>query len=394
MHFPDSGPFKSFWMGGYECADHLNKFGERVDLLAATSHLDHIVADYNLLRPFNIRTVREGIRWSQVEYAPYKYDWNAVALMMDAAAETGIQQVWDICHFGFPDDLSPLHPKFPLRFESLCREFVRFYRGRDGHSTLIITPINEVSFLSWLGGDACGTSPFCVRQGWEVKYHLMKAYIRGVAAMKEIDPGVQILPTEPLVNVVPSSYATEDERALARRINEEQFQALDILCGTICPELGGSPAYADIIGFNFYYNNQWMLGDRTELSWAPHDRHPHWEPLQRLLQATYRRYDKPMVITETSHPGVDRPLWLQHVAEECSDAIAQGIPLWGICLYPIIDRPDWDFPDTWHRSGLWDEGEKPGENAERILHQPYADSLLQAQKWMSEALQQAVLAER
>ncbi|MEJ7665003.1 MAG: hypothetical protein WKG07_38540 [Hymenobacter sp.] len=43
-----------------------------------------------------------------------------------------------------------------------------------------MTPINEVSFMSWLGGDVRGTSPYCVGQGWEVKLGLMRAYIEGV----------------------------------------------------------------------------------------------------------------------------------------------------------------------------------------------------------------------
>lgn len=58
---------------------------------------------------------------------------------------------------------------FARRFASVCRAFVKFYREIDSDGDLIITPINEVSFLSWLGGDVRGTSPFCIRQGWEVK---------------------------------------------------------------------------------------------------------------------------------------------------------------------------------------------------------------------------------
>ncbi len=38
---------------------------------------------------------------------------------------------------------------------------------------------------------------------WEVKYALMRAYIEAVAAIKLLDDGVIIMPTEPLVNIVP-----------------------------------------------------------------------------------------------------------------------------------------------------------------------------------------------
>jgi hypothetical protein len=38
------------------------------------------------------------------------------------------------------------------------------------------------SVLVVAGCDVHGTSPYCRGQGWEVKYHLMKAYIEGIAA--------------------------------------------------------------------------------------------------------------------------------------------------------------------------------------------------------------------
>jgi hypothetical protein len=72
-----------------------------------TGHLQLIDQDYKRLRPFNIGTVREGIRWSQVEMKPYHYDWTTVKYMIERGKANGIQQLWDLCHFGFPDDLTP-----------------------------------------------------------------------------------------------------------------------------------------------------------------------------------------------------------------------------------------------------------------------------------------------
>src|SRR6187402_1939896 len=120
-------PFKSFWMGGYECSDQLNNRGERVDLLSATQHIENLEEDYRGLADFGIRTVREGIRWSLVEGRPYEYDFSAVRYMLAVGKEHGIQQVWDICHFGFPDDLTPIHPQFTARFAAVCRAFAQFH---------------------------------------------------------------------------------------------------------------------------------------------------------------------------------------------------------------------------------------------------------------------------
>ena len=370
-------PFRSFWMGGFECTDQLNAFGNRVDFLTITRHLEHLDADYLALESLNIRTVREGIRWSHVERTPYHYDWSAVARMIECGRKHGIQQVWDLCHFGYPDDLTPLHPMFARRFAALCRAFAKFYESVDGPTPLIVTPINEVSFISWLGGDVRGTAPYCVGQGWEVKYRLMKAYIEGVEALKEINPRVRILTTEPLVNITHDREAGRTEKALARRHHDEQFQVTDILAGRLCPELRGRPEYIDLLGLNFYYNNQWVKVTNEMLVWKNQD--DRWVPLRALLREAHQRYGCPVVLSETSHPKEDRPLWMEMIASESAATLAEGVPLWGVCWYPILDRPDWDHLDIWHQSGIWDRAS--GDEAEyvRTLHEPTAAAFLRAQ---------------
>ena len=382
-----SNPFQSFWMAGYECTDQLNCFGNRVDFLPLTGHLQLLDDDYQGLQQYNLGTVREGIRWSQIEKTPYQYDWSTVRAMLAAGQRHGIQQVWDLCHFGYPDDLTPLHPLFARRFAALCRAFVQMYREVRPEGELIVTPINEVSFMSWLGGDARGTSPYCVGQGWEVKYGLMRAYIEGVAAMRELDPGIRILTTEPLIHIVPPLNATKAQKKQAREWNDNQYQSVDMLCGRLCPELGGRPEFFDIMGVNYYYNNQWEIHTHHRLPWVNEPYDPRWRPMHHLLRQAYERYGRPVVVSETSHPGLDRPHWMRMVAEESAEALRQGVPLWGVCLYPILDRPDWDFLDQeWHRSGLWDAVLRPNEPPLRVLHQPYAEALLAGQQLVADAM--------
>lgn len=376
----NKNPFRSFWMAGYECTDQLNAFGNRVDLLTTTAHLQMVDQDYQDLSQFQIKTVREGIRWSQVEKKPYEYDWSSVKYLIEQGKKNDIQQLWDICHFGFPDDLTPLHPMFACRFAAISSAFVQFYRSISPDDMLIITPINEVSFLSWLGGDARGTSPYCVGQGWEVKYALMRAFIEGVVAMREVDPSVKIMTTEPLIQVVPPLDATEEQIAEAAFLHENQYQSVDILTGLTCPELGGSMEYLDILGFNHYYNNQWVSDTHKYLKWIDQPRDSRWKPLNNLITEAYHRYHKPFVLTETSHPGIDRPLWIKYIADECAIVLENKLPMWGVCLYPIIDRPDWDFLTRWHRSGLWDAEFYPNQELpQRVLSEPYAEALREGQ---------------
>lgn len=364
-------PFRSFIMGGFECADHQNAFGERIDLIELTGHDRLINEDYERLREIDIITVREGIRWSKVEKEPFVYDWTHVEEIIIHAQRHDIQIVWDICHFGFPDDLTPLHPMFARRFAHLCRAFVKKYRSLVPDGELIITPINEVSFLSWLGGEVKGTSPYCVNQGWEVKYMLMKAYIEGIEMMKEEDPSVRIMITEPLIHIASTDHSDPASHLAAREKHQEQFQVFEILSGKMCPELRGKEEYLDIIGVNFYFNNQWTVNDHQCIRWDSIPPNPLWRSLSSLVEDLYFQYRRPIVISETSIPEHKRYSWLNMINEECMIILKSGIPLYGCCIYPVIDRPDWDFPQVWHHSGLWDISEP-----EYLHREPHHESLI------------------
>lgn len=374
-------PFKSFWMGGYECCDMINRYGNRVDLLTLTGHTHRLKEDYRLLDQLDIRTIREGIRWSVVEQFPGIYDWQYPEQVIHAARQADKQVIFDLCHFGLPPDLTPLHPHLPARFAALCRSFVQLYRSINKEGPLIVTPINEVNFIAWLGGEVGATSPYCRGHGWEVKYHLMRAYIEGVKAMKEMDPDILILTVEPLVNIV-ADEGDPDALNVVRLMNSYQFQTLEMLTGQICPELGGRPGYLDIIGLDYYYNSQWSYPLNSMLDWKMPHTQPGYRSLSDQVKEVYEKYSRPVVLTETSHPKEDRPLWIKNITAESIKILSWHIPFWGICLYPLIDRPDWDYPYLWHRSGIWDIDET-NEELPRILYGPYADAIRQCQAQVS-----------
>ena len=373
-----SNPFSSFWMGGYECADHLNTHGNRVNFLEITGHVRNIEYDYEILQRFNIKTVREGISWSLTEISPYVYDFDHIGMMMDAGEKFGIQQIWDICHFGYPSDLTPFHPHFNKRFVALCKAFINFYLSKNiFDNPLIVTPINEVSFISWLGGEVAASSPFCRGKGWEVKYELIRACIAGIKAMKEILPQILIMSTEPLVNIVAPRYADEKVKNRAANDHQLQYQANDMLTGRICPELGGSEDCLDILGLNFYYNNQYTCCDYEILPWLNDRDDPRWRSLEDLVGESYTRYNRPMLLAETSHPGEDKASWITFITNQCYNIIKSGLPLLGICIYPIVDRPDWDDLNNWHNSGLWDKISENGSG--RRIDERYAVALRKCQ---------------
>jgi hypothetical protein len=69
---------------------------------------------------------------------------------------------------------------------------------------------------------------------------------------------------------------------------------------------------------------------------------------------------------------------MNFIANQCRHAIELGVPFWGICWYPIIDRPDWDRLEPWHNAGVWDIDNSEGR-LRRVLHEPTAEAVRKAQ---------------
>ncbi|GHG31323.1 glycosyl hydrolase 53 family protein [Paracoccus aerius] len=119
-------------------------------------------------------------------------------------------------------------------------------------------------------------------------------------------------------------------------IGERQFAASDAIVSAV---------NVDVIGVNYYPHTA-----RTVLS--------------KVLLKSWRRYGKPVIVSETSwhdghpvhhrrHPGFNKRHWLQYVLNEVTLAKEQGVDIAGVCWYPIIDCPPWRAPRSRSR---WSHG--------------------------------------
>jgi beta-glucosidase/6-phospho-beta-glucosidase/beta-galactosidase len=370
--------FRSFWLAGFESACHLTRDGRRLDMLDATQHDRFVAEDYQRLRPVHIQTVRDTIRWHRVESAPGAYSFRTVDPYVKAARDARIEVIWDLMHYGWPDDLDLFSAAFVDRFAKFCGATARYLRDSTGDDRPFFTPINEISFLSWAAGEVGWFHPFATRRGGEVKRQLVRAWIAGVDAILAVSPRARIVSVEPLIHTVPPT-GKPDRDGQAARHTESQWEAWEMIAGHLAPELGGQPRYLDITGVNFYHDNQWEVPGGRKLAWHVHPRDPRWVPLHRLLGDAYARYRRPILIAETSHVGAGRAEWIRELTDEVLIAIDRGVPLEGICLYPIIDRFEWDNPSHWHNSGLWDYAQEPDGTFRRVINEPYAAELLRSQ---------------
>lgn len=369
--------FRSFWMGGFESACHINEAGRRLDMLRDTQHDRFVRQDYAALRTIGVATVRDTVRWHRVEARPAAYDFATVDPYIDAANAAGVEVIWDLLHYGWPDGLDIYSSDFVSRFAAFCAATAAHLRRRVS-GTLFFTPINELSFFAWAAGEVGWFYPFGHHRGGELKRQLVRAWIAGVDAIRSVDAAARIVSVEPLIHTVPPR-GRRDVRGQAAAQNDSQWEAWDLIAGRIEPELGGHARYLDIVGVNFYHDNQWEVPGGEKIHWHHKPRDPRWVPFSRLLQGAYLRYQRPIMIGETSHVGSGRAEWLRELTDEVVLAVEHGVPLEGICLYPIMDRFEWNDPSHWHNSGLWDYVVEADGTFRRVLNQEYAHEFMRSQ---------------
>ncbi len=196
-----------------------------------------------------------------------------------------------------------------------------------------------------------------------MKRQLVRASILSIDAMRKICPQIRFVQAEPAIEVTTTSKKRHHING-AKRHRESQFHALDMLRGKRETQLGGNESYLDIIGINYYFDNQWRHPSRRKVLL----KHKHHRLFNLILQEYYQRYERPILIAETGIENEARPEWFRYICEEISKS---SIPVEGICLYPIVNHPGWDDNRHCH-NGLWDYLNEKGE---REIYAPLIEEI-------------------
>ena len=361
----------SFFMGGFECSTQRRADGRRLDLLEATGHFRHAASDYEAVRRNGMRTVRDGVRWHLIESSAGRYDLSTFLPMLRAARVARMQPIWDLCHYGIPDHLDIWKPEFVDSFAAFARCIARVVRD-CGDEVPFYCAVNEISYWSWAGSDRGLMYPLGAGRGLELKHQLVRASIAAIEAVRDVDPRARFVTIDPLIHVVPNDDGDKEEVEAYLRAQHDGWL---LLTGELWPGLGGHPSYLDIVGLNYYDENQWWhLGPtifRDE---------PQYVPLRTLLERMYQRHRRPMLLAETGAEGDRRAPWLRYVAGEVFAALQADVPIEGICLYPVLDYPGWN-DDRHCATGLLGMADPEGS---RPLHLPLAEELARQQAWFDE----------
>jgi hypothetical protein len=363
-------------MGGFECSTHINAAGARLDMTAHLQHDRCCAQDYQQLCQAGMLTARDGLRWHLIEKSAGSYDWSSWIPMLEAARRHKIQVIWDLFHYGWPEGLDLLSPEFVDRFARFAGAAACIHREHSDEVPFY-SPMNEISFFTWAATRDL-MYPHAYGRGGEVKRQLVRADIAAIESIRAVDARARFISPEPLIHNVPPK-ASPWNTGPSQQQRNSQFEAWDMLAGRIDSEVGGAEQYLDIVGLNFYAANEWEVPGGTKLQWDAGSDDPRWMPLHQLLAEIHERYGRPLFLAETSHYGVGRAPWLYEITLEAYRALNNGVPLQGICLYPILDRFDWDDRTHWHNCGLWDMRIDASGNYERVLNLIYARALGNAQ---------------
>ena len=367
-----ASPFASFFMAGFECSSQKRKDGRRLDLIASSQHDARIQDDYRACAQFGMRTIRDGLRWHLIERAPGVYDWSSWRPMIRAAKAAGVQVVWDICHYGWPEFLDLWSPRWVERFAYFAEAAARVFKEETGETPLWC-PVNEISFFTWSAGHEGYFFPAQTGRGIELKRQLVRAAVAAAEACLRVDPRARFVWCEPMVKVEPVAHLPQFE---ADDEHAGQFEAFDMISGRRDSDLGGRPALLDVVGLNYYPHNQWYHAGPT----IPMGHHAYTD-MRDLLAAFSERYERPMLISETGAERRGRAPWLHYVCEEVRAAMTAGADIQGVCLYPILAYAGWDN-ERHCDVGLFGTPEGGGD---RTVYEPLAREL-QRQEAEFEAL--------
>lgn len=366
--------FRSFFIAGFESTTTRNVRGQWIDQIAATEHDLRADEDYQLLREAGLLAAREAVRWPVVDRKG-SLDFSSVEPFLRASERHGIDVIWDLFHYGYPEDLDPFSDAFVERFATYCRAAAALIQSRTA-GTCYFTPVNEPSFFAWAGGAAGRFSPHCRDRAPDLKVALARAAIAGINAIWDAAPGSRIINADPICHIVPPGDHEGSHEGADAFNHHVVFESLDMIGGRILPELGGSREHLDIVGINYYWTNQWEIG-REELELPAND--PRRVPLSELMWRVWRRYGGDLLVTETSHVGAMRADWLRCVTDECILALQGNLPLRGVCLYPILGMPEWHDRRQWTRMGLWDLVRR-GERLAPEVYPPMLDALRESRQ--------------
>jgi beta-glucosidase/6-phospho-beta-glucosidase/beta-galactosidase len=326
-------------------------------------HYTHWREDLALTNEVGLKALRWGVPWYKVEPEPGKFDWRWIDEVVPyMVEELKITPIIDLMHYGCPfwldrEFANKDYPKYVARYAA---EFANRYKS------LIkwYTPLNEPIINALMCGMRGLWAPYLKGERGYIKImmQLAKGIVRTVSAIKEIDADSIMVHVEAtgLTRTI-----RDDLISLAREEQHRGYLCYDLISGRMThdhllfswlirngaspddlAELQNDKIKLDVLGLNFYpqwSTKQIFLDNRGRVAFR--DTEHEGTGFAELITDYYKRYEVPIMITETSAVGSDdiRSQWLESSTSTIKDLRAAGIPVIGYTWFPFFTMIDWRY---------------------------------------------------
>jgi beta-glucosidase len=362
---PGPRPEEFLWASGIEdtFVPQTRPGHRALDEYQLMGHYEHWREDLALGRELGLGALRSGVPWYRVEHLPGEFDWSWTDQVIPyLVEELGITPILDLMHYGCPFWLRRefASDDYPAAVAAYAGAVARRYRGL----VRWYTPLNEPLVNALICGKRGLWPPYLRGDGGYIRVmlQLVKGILCTVEAIRESDPGAVMVHVEATGL---SRAAREDLQALAVEDQRRGYLAYDLLTGRVTPDhplftwllrngagpddlaaMARSPLRLDALGLNFYpqwSTRQISVDSRGRLAYRAVEQ--DGAGFATLIEDYYRRYQAPVLITETSAKGdvETRSRWLEASVATVRRLRASGVPVLGYTWFPLFTMIDWKY---------------------------------------------------
>jgi len=338
----------------------------------AADHYHRFREDFDLARELGHTAQRFSLEWSRIE--PREGEWSREGLahygeVLDALRERGMEPVVTVFHYTLPRWLAEKggleHPEFERYFERFVARVAREYGDRVRWWITLNEPVVQV-FKGWILGQWPPGRERDFPAALRVMRTLLRSHVLAYHALHAARPDAMVSVAKHALALTPCNPKRLLDR-LSVRAREYLFNDLFLdalhhgvlrVPGLFWERLPRAQTL-DFVGLNYYtrdfvrntglslpglvgdictLEHHGAIGKRNELGWEIYP-----EGLAHFLR-TYRRYRKPILITENGLPtnrDDDRWTFLFLHLWQVARAIDEGVPIAGYLHWSLLDNYEW-----------------------------------------------------
>ena len=326
-------------------------------------HYEHWREDLALGRALGVQALRWGVPWYRVEPLPGEFDWRWTDEVIPyLVEELRITPIVDLMHYGCPfwlrrefasDDYPRAVAAYARAFAERYNRLIRWY-----------TPLNEPIVNALMCGKRGLWPPYLRGDSGYIRImlQLAKGIVSTVEAIKTVAPEAIMVHVEATGL---SRAAREDLQGLALEEQRRGYLCYDLISGRVRADhplftwlvrsgarpddLAALATHAvplDVIGLNFYpqwSTQQIAVDERGRLVYRKIEK--DGAGFAELIEDYYRRYNAPIMITETSAHGrrLIRARWLETSIAAVKGLRERGVPVLGYTWFPLFTMIEWKY---------------------------------------------------